>query len=209
MFEITLREAPSLDEKEVDASPFKQFAEWFKQAEAAVPILPNAMTLATATNDRVPSARMVLLKDFDERGFVFYTNYESQKAKELDANPVASLDFYWAELGRQVRITGTAVRTSREESEAYFHTRPIDSQLGAWASNQSQVISNREVLERRMEELLKQYEGKQIPLPPYWGGYRVAPFVFEFWQSRPSRLHDRIRYRLAGGGEWVIERLAP
>lgn len=203
-----LKGPESLDEKEVDASPFKQFAEWFKQAEAAVPILPNAMTLAVATHDGMPSARMVLLKDFDERGFVFYTNYESQKAKELDENPVASLCFYWAELGRQVRISGTVAKTSREESEAYFHTRPIDSQLGAWASNQSQVISSREVLEHRMEELSKQHEGKQIPLPPYWGGYRVAPFVFEFWQSRPSRLHDRIRYRLAGS-EWIIERLAP
>ena len=208
MSDVSKRLEPSLDEKEVDASPFKQFAEWFKQAEATVPILPNAMTLAAATHDGMPSARMVLLKDFDEQGFVFYTNYESQKAKELDENPVASLCFYWAELGRQVRITGTVARTSREESEAYFHTRPIDSQLGAWASNQSQVISNREVLEHRMEELSKQYEGKQIPLPPYWGGYRVTPFVFEFWQSRPSRLHDRIRYRLAGG-EWIIERLAP
>jgi pyridoxamine 5'-phosphate oxidase len=202
-------EFPALNEADVDSNPFKQFETWFKQAEAVVPILPNAMTLATSTKEGVASARVVLLKDFDENGFVFYTNYLSQKGKELDENPIAALSFYWAQPARQVRITGTATRTSRSESEAYFHTRPIDSQLGAWASNQSEVISSREVLEQRMEELLKEYEGKRIPLPPYWGGYRVAPFVFEFWQNRASRLHDRLRYRLAGDGKWLIERLAP
>lgn len=199
----------ALDEKEVDSSPFKQFEIWFRQAEAAVPILPNAMTLATATKDGTPSARVVLLKDFDERGFVFYTNYESAKGKELDANPVAALCFYWSELGRQVRITGTIARTSREESEAYFHTRPIDSQLGAWASNQSEVIAGRAVLEAKMEEMSTKYEGKHIPLPPYWGGYRVTPVAIEFWQNRSSRLHDRIRYRLVDGARWVVERLEP
>src|SRR5262245_42052768 len=203
-------EHPPLDEKEVDPNPFRQFAEWFKQAEAAVPILPNAMTLATATRDGAPSARVVLLKDFDEHGFVFYTNYDSQKGRELEDNAVAALCFYWSELGRQVRITGPVTRTFSEESEAYFHTRPLDSQLGAWASNQSEVIDNRDVLEARMAELIKEYEGgKQIPLPPYWGGYRVAPLIFEFWQSRPSRLHDRIRYKLTGDGTWAIDRLAP
>jgi pyridoxamine 5'-phosphate oxidase len=167
------------------------------------------MTLSTATKDGAASARVVLLKDFDEQGFVFYTNYQSQKARELDDNPIATLSFYWAEPARQVRISGNATRTSRAESEAYFHTRPIDSQLGAWASNQSEVISGREILERRMEALSKQYEGNRIPLPQYWGGYRVAPFLFEFWQNRLSRLHDRLRYKLVNPGEWVIERLAP
>ena len=201
-------EYPALDETVVDSNPFKQFEKWFKDALAAVPILPNSMTLATSTKEGVPSARVVLLKDFDEQGFVFYTNYLSQKGKELDENPIASLSFYWPELARQVRITGAAARISRSESEAYFHTRPIDSQLGAWASNQSDVIDGREVLEQRMAELLKKYDGKNIPLPPYWGGYRVTPIVFEFWQSRASRLHDRLRYRLVEG-KWVIERLAP
>jgi len=199
----------ALDEKEVHSSPFKQFEIWFKQAETAVPILPNAMTLATATKDGTPSARVVLLKDFDESGFVFYTNYDSAKGKELDENPVAALCFYWSELGRQVRISGTIARTSRGESEAYFHTRPIDSQLGAWASNQSEVIAERAILEAKMEEMSTKYEGKVIPLPPYWGGYRVAPVVIEFWQNRSSRLHDRIRYRLVDGATWVVERLAP
>jgi len=199
----------ALDEKEVDSSPFKQFEIWFTQAQAAVPILPNAMTLATATKDGTPSARIVLLKDFDESGFVFYTNYDSAKGKELDENPVAALCFYWSELGRQVRITGTIARTSREESDAYFHTRPIDSQLGAWASNQSEVIPGRAVLEAKMDEVSTKYEGKHIPLPPYWGGYRMAPAVIEFWQNRASRLHDRIRYRLVDGERWVVERLAP
>ena len=201
-------EYPALDETVVDSNPFKQFEKWFKDAQAAVPILPNSMTVATSTKEGAPSARVVLLKDFDERGFVFYTNYLSQKGKELDENPIASLSFYWPELARQVRITGAAARISRSESEAYFHTRPIDSQLGAWASNQSDVIDGREVLEQRMAELLKKYDGKNIPLPPYWGGYRVTPIVFEFWQSRASRLHDRLRYRLVEG-KWLIERLAP
>ena len=202
-------EFPELDEKVVDPNPFKQFDAWFKQAELAVPILPNAMTLATATRDGKPSARVVLLKGVDEDGFVFYTNYESQKGTELDENPVAALCFYWAELGRQVRITGTTSRTSREESEEYFQTRPIDSQLGAWASSQSELIDSREVLEEKMAEMLEKYEGDKIPLPHYWGGYRVAPFIFEFWQNRASRLHDRIRYRRSADGAWAIERLAP
>jgi pyridoxamine 5'-phosphate oxidase len=200
---------PELSEDQVDPNPFKQFAIWFQHAESAVPILPNAMTLATATMQGVPSARVVLLKSFDESGFVFFTNYESQKGQELDENPVASLSFYWAELSRQVRITGTVSRTTQAESEEYFHTRPLDSQLGAWASNQSQVISGRDALEKRMEELWKEYANKPVPLPPYWGGYRVSPFIIEFWQNRASRLHDRIRYQLTSEGTWIIERLAP
>lgn len=200
---------PALNESEADPNPFHQFAKWFAEAEAAVPILPNAMTLATATRDGVSSARVVLLKDFDEQGFVFYTNYDSHKGRELDENPVAALCFYWPQCGHQVRISGSVTRTSRDESESYFHTRPLDSQLGAWVSNQSEVISGREILEERMMELSKKYEGKSIPLPPYWGGYRVAPTTFEFWQNRDSRLHDRLRYKLGSGGVWVIERLAP
>jgi len=199
---------PEFNEKDADPNPFSQFEKWFKEAEIAVPILPTAMTLATVGMGGVPSARVVLLKDFDEQGFVFYTNYESPKGKDLDQNAIASLCFYWSELGRQVRITGTVSRTSREESEAYFHSRPVDSQLGAWASNQSEVISSRAVLEARMEELVRKYAGRQIPLPPYWGGYRVAPSVVEFWQGRPSRLHDRLRYT-RHEHEWVIARLAP
>jgi pyridoxamine 5'-phosphate oxidase len=199
----------ALNEEDVDPNPFKQFEKWFKEAEQTVPILPNAMTLATATKDGIPSSRVVLLKGFDERGFVFYTNYQSQKGTELDDNPVAALSFYWSQPGRQVRITGTVTRTTRAESEAYFQTRPIDSQLGAWASNQSEVIDGRDVLEERMKELETEYEGRPVDLPPYWGGYRVTPFVFEFWQNRASRLHDRIRYKLGDAGEWLIERLAP
>ena len=200
---------PELIESNADQNPFKQFANWYADAEAAGLKLPNAMTLATANKDGVPSARVVLLKGFDAQGFVFYTNYESQKGRELDQNPNAALVFYWTELDRQVRITGGVTRTTREESELYFRTRPVDSQLGAWASNQSQVISSREVLEEKMRELMAQYEGGSVPLPPYWGGYRLAPAIIEFWQNRPGRLHDRLRYRLQPNGEWLIERLSP
>jgi pyridoxamine 5'-phosphate oxidase len=198
-----------LIESNVEPDPFKQFRKWFERALVAVPKLPNAMTVATATADGVPSARLVLLKDFDQRGFVFYTNYESAKGRELNANPVAALVFYWPELDRQVRITGRVTKTTREESDEYFHTRPLDSQLGAWASNQSQVITGRDVLEKRMEALVKEYENSIVPLPPHWGGYRVSPTVVEFWQNREGRLHDRIRYSLLDDGRWLIERLSP
>lgn len=200
---------PELSEADVDRDPIKQFARWFADANAAGLKLPNAMTLATATPDGLPSARVVLLKEFDADGFVFYTNYDSQKGRELELNPRAALCFYWTELDRQVRITGSVTKTSREESEAYFHTRPVDSQLGAWASRQSAVIAGRDVLEERMRELVREYEGGEVPLPPYWGGYRLAPDVIEFWQNRLSRLHDRLRYARQADGAWLIERLSP
>jgi pyridoxamine 5'-phosphate oxidase len=202
-------ELAELVESNIDPNPINQFARWFADAEAAGLKLPNAMTLATATKDGVPSARLVLLKDFNEQGFTFYTNYDSQKGRELDENPNAALVFYWTDLDRQVRITGRVTKTTREESEAYFHTRPVDSQLGAWVSNQSAVIAGRDVLEARMRELMVKYEGGEVPLPPYWGGYRLAPASIEFWQNRPSRLHDRLRYRRQANDEWLIERLAP
>lgn len=200
---------PELIESNADPDPIKQFARWFREAEAAGVKLPNAMTLATATKDGAPSARMVLLKGFDNEGFVFFTNYESRKGRELDENPRAALVFYWTEFDRQVRITGSVEKVSREESEIYFHTRPVDSQLGAWASKQSRVIGSREVLEEKMRELMVRYEGGEVPLPPYWGGYRLAPASIEFWQNRLGRLHDRLRYMLQQNGEWLIERLSP
>ncbi|HST23700.1 MAG TPA: pyridoxamine 5'-phosphate oxidase [Blastocatellia bacterium] len=200
---------PELIESNIDPDPIKQFAKWYGEAEAAGVKLPNAMTLATATKDGEPSARMVLLKGFDDEGFVFFTNYESRKGRELDENPRAALVFYWSEFDRQVRIAGGIEKVSRAESEDYFHTRPVDSQLSAWASDQSRVISSREVLEEKMRELIVQYEGGEVPLPPHWGGYRLAPASIEFWQNRPGRLHDRLRYVLQQNGEWLVERLSP
>lgn len=200
---------PPLRKSDVDPNPFKEFQKWFDRATATIPILPNAMTLATATREGIPSARVVLLKDFDESGFVFYTNYDSHKSRELDENPVATLCFYWAKLERQVRITGRVTKTSREESEIYFRTRPRDSLLGAWASKQSEVVASREILEEKMARLVEKYEGREIPLPDYWGGYRLAPDQIEFWQGRASRLHDRLRYTLQSDGAWIIERLSP
>ena len=198
----------ALAEADVDADPVAQFRRWFEQAEAAGLLEPTAMTLATATPDGRPSARMVLLRGFDERGFCFYTNYESRKGVELAANPRAALVFWWAELERQVRIEGRVERTSRAESEAYFHSRPPGSQLSAAASPQSRVITDRAMLERRVAELATGAPDGPVPLPDFWGGYRLTHEVVEFWQGRPNRLHDRLRYRRADAA-WKLERLAP
>ncbi|HZD69106.1 MAG TPA: pyridoxamine 5'-phosphate oxidase [Actinomycetes bacterium] len=203
------RTLPTLDETGVDADPIVQFGRWFDDARAAGLVEPEAMTLATTGREGRPSARMVLLKGFDQRGFVFYTNYSSRKSRELATNPAAALVFWWPPpLQRQVRIEGVVERVSREESEAYFRTRPFGSQLGAWASNQSEVIPGRDVLEKRLEELGARYAGGEVPLPPFWGGYRLAPDVIEIWQGRPNRLHDRLRYQRDGVG-WKLERLSP
>ena len=198
-----------LKESDLDPNPFKQFDIWFQQALAAGLPEPNAMTLATATLDGKPSARIVLLKGFDEGGFVFFTNYESQKGRELLANPRAALVCYWIELERQVRISGGVSRVSVEESEEYFQSRPLGSQLGAWASQQSEVVGGRKILEDKLEQLTREYQTKPVPLPPHWGGYRVAPETLEFWQGRPNRLHDRLRYTRQSSSQWLIERLSP
>jgi len=198
-----------LTETDADANPFIQFQTWFDQALSAELPDPNAMTLATATPEGKPSARIVLLKGFDEEGFVFYSNYNSQKGQQLAANPWAALVFWWAELERQVRIDGYVEKVSPEESEAYFASRPFDSQLGAWASQQSEVIASRAVLEDKIAELKQKYEAQAVPKPPHWGGYRLFPTEFEFWQGRPSRLHDRLRYRQQSDGTWLQQRLAP
>jgi pyridoxamine 5'-phosphate oxidase len=197
-----------LDEKDVSRDPIAEFARWFAEAQAAEVEEPNAMVLATATPDGTPSARVVLLKGFDERGFVFFTDYRSRKGAELEANPRAALVLRWSELERQVRITGDATRTSAEESEAYYRSRPLGSRLGAWVSHQSQAIPSRDVLEAGLREIERRFAGGDVPLPPYWGGYRVRPGVIEFWQGRENRLHDRLRYEREGD-RWKIERLAP
>ena len=203
------RETPGLTRKNVDPNPFKMFEQWFQEASEAEPVLPEAVSLATATREGRLSSRMVLLKDFDETGFVFYTNYESRKGMELAENPNAALVFYWRQLERQICITGTVSKVSREESEAYFRTRPRGSQIGALTSPQSQVVASREVLERRFQQLMAEYEGREIPLPSYWGGYRLSPDTIEFWQGRSDRLHDRFLYKRQSGGPWQLERLSP
>ena len=198
-----------LSEKKADANPMKQFAKWWKQAAASKIDEVNAMTLATASQDGVPAARIVLLKGVDENGFIFFTNYESFKGQQLTENPKACLVFFWKELERQVRITGLVEKISAAASDEYFYSRPEGSQRGAIASPQSRIIENREWLDRHFKKLEKQLKNETIQRPEHWGGYIVKPVIIEFWQGRPSRLHDRLQYSLQETGEWKIERLAP
>jgi pyridoxamine 5'-phosphate oxidase len=201
---------PILRESDVDADPFRQFRRWFAEVTAVGVPQPEAMALATATPDGRPSARMVLLRHFDERGFVFFTNYESRKGQELLANPRAALVLYWEPVDRQVRVEGSVEKVSAAESDAYFAGRPRGSQLGAWASPQSQVLPGREALEKRVGEVETSHEGNdKVPRPPFWGGFRVVPTVIEIWQGQPDRLHDRLCYRRHADGSWRLERLAP
>ena len=197
----------ALDERDAERDAIAQFDAWFADAENAKLPEPNAMTVATATADGVPSARIVLLKGFDERGFVFFTNYDSRKGQELAGNPRAAAVLFWQPLERQVRIEGTVEKVDRGESERYFATRPRASRLGAWASKQSEVIAAREDVERREKEFGDRF-GENVPLPDFWGGFRIVPSVLEFWQGRPSRLHDRLRYT-RNDDRWTIERLSP
>jgi pyridoxamine 5'-phosphate oxidase len=198
-----------LRRSDLDPNPIGQFANWFTAAIEAGIRDVNAMSLATASPDGRPSVRIVLLKSFDQDGFVFFTNYESTKGKQLEANPYAALAFYWIELDRQIRISGKVEKTSREESQAYFHSRPVGSQLSAWASRQSEVLDGRRVLDARMAEMTERFGDKPIPLPPHWGGCRLKADKMEFWQGRPNRLHDRFRYTRQADRSWLIERLAP
>lgn len=195
-------------EKDVESDPILQFRKWFAAATDAQLYEPNVMTLATADRFGKPSARIVLLKGFDENGFVFYTNYESKKGQDLVENPQAALVFFWPELERQVRIEGVVSKVDAQTSAAYFHSRPPGSQIGATASPQSRVLDSRESLEEKVAGLSKIYEGKEVPYPAHWGGYLIEPMYVEFWQGRPSRLHDRIAYELVDGS-WIINRLAP
>ena len=196
-------------EKDIDPSPFTQFGKWYEEASNAGFVHPDAFSLATSTDDGNPSVRMLLLKGFDEAGFVFYTNSESRKGGELTENPHAAICFWWDKLERQVRIEGDIKKVPEEEAAAYFHTRPRGSQIGAWASRQSSVIKNRDHLDKRFRELEAEYDSREIPKPPYWNGYILVPSAIEFWQGRPNRLHDRLRYRKMENGTWVIERLSP
>lgn len=198
----------SLSEQDVAADPITQFTRWFDEAVAAAVAEPNAMCLATATPDAYPSARMVLVKGVDARGFVFYTDFRSRKGRELADNPHASLCFFWAELERQVRINGAVQRVSRAESDAYFQSRPLPSRIGAWTSHQSMILADRSVLEQQLVANETRFADGQVPLPEHWGGFRVVPEELEFWQGRESRLHDRIQFRREAGA-WVKRRLSP
>ena len=197
-----------LDESNVSSNPFGQFSEWMREAVDAEILDPNAMTLATADKNGMPSARIVLLKSIDEKGLVFYTNFGSKKGKDLLENPRASVVFFWKELERQLRVMGTIERTSKKESEAYFKTRPYESQIGAWASRQSSELKSRKLLEEKFAEIKSKYPEGEVPLPDFWGGFRIIPEQFEFWQGGPNRLHDRIAY-LREKDKWRIIRLAP
>jgi pyridoxamine 5'-phosphate oxidase len=197
-----------LRRKDLESDPISQFQKWFDQALKAELLEPNAMTLATVDSEGRPSARTVLLKQVDARGFVFFTNYESRKGRELAGNANAALSFFWGGLERQVCIRGTCSKVSKEESEAYFAVRPLGSQFGAWVSKQSTVVESREFLEMRLAEVEKQFAGQKVAMPAYWGGYVLAPNAIEFWQGRPNRLHDRMLYLLEAG-RWIIERLSP
>jgi len=198
-----------LEKQKADKNPFSQFQIWFNEASAAEFVEPNAMNLATANTEGVISSRMVLLKAFDDNGFVFFTNYDSSKAQDLDSTKIAALNFWWDKLYRQVRIQGHVEKISKSESEEYFHSRPRGSQIGAIASQQSAVIENYQVLEVEYKKLEGKYKNQEIPYPDHWGGYRVIPEKFEFWQGRPNRLHDRLCYNKSKSGDWVIERLSP
>ncbi len=207
----TLREnytKGSLDVQDVANTPIEQFQEWFDEAVASQLLEPNALLLSTVSNENKPSTRVVLLKGLDN-GFLFYTNYLSRKGTELAENPNACITFFWAEIERQVRIEGLIEKVSDEDSDAYFHSRPRGSQIGAWVSNQSMVIEHREILEEREKHLIEKFGNEPIPRPPHWGGYRLVPNYIEFWQGRPSRLHDRIAYTLLENGDWKIDRLSP
>lgn len=199
----------SLSEQDAAPDAMSQFAKWWNEALTSEITEPNAMTLATSSSDGLPSARIVLLKGYDERGFTFYTNYNSFKAIQLQENPRACLVFFWKELERQVRIIGLVEKVTAQESDAYFDSRPEGSRIGAMASPQSQVIEGREWLEQKVSETANELAGKDIVRPPHWGGYRLQPAIIEFWQGRPNRLHDRLQYTLQENGSWKIERLAP
>jgi len=199
----------SLDEKMISSDPFRQFNKWMENALAAKVLEPTAMTLSTATKKGIVGSRIVLLRDLDKKGFNFFTNYNSAKGREMKENKNVSLNFFWPELQRQVRITGVIEKLPEKASEKYFASRPRESQIGAWASNQSEVLTNRQELESRVEKLFIEFDGKKVPRPKHWGGYRVKPTQIEFWQGRQSRLHDRFLFKRSRTGKWVMTRLNP
>jgi pyridoxamine 5'-phosphate oxidase len=196
-------------ESQAPADPLRLFEKWFREALKIQALDVNAMTLATVSPEGQPSTRVVLLKGYDHKGFVFFTNYLSRKGRDLERHPGASLSFFWPELSRQIHLEGLAHKVAAWESDEYFQTRPRDSQLGAWVSEQSRVLSNRKVLDQRVKEFEKKYQGQAIPRPPHWGGFRLVPKIIEFWKGQPSRLHDRLVYRKKSGSGWKRERLAP